>query len=261
MTDVTVILAAHGAGDASDSNTYVRSLAAALHLSSDVADIRCAFRKGSPSFADALTSARTANVLVVPIMTSEGYFSTKVLPAALAESPRWCGLTVEILPPVGMHPRIIDLTRELIVEAAIRFKLSLDSSTVILVGHGTTRHRRSRSRTEDVAAALGDRHPGWRLATAFLDESPRLSEIALPLDRRNVIAVPFLIGGGHHAMTDIPNQLGLDETKIEEGKSPGGLVNGAIRVCTRPLGMHREFPMLLRDIVTAALRKKATGVS
>lgn len=259
MSAVTIILAAHGSGDGSDANLRVHRLANALTADADASVVLAAFRKGRPSFADALDAVTTPRVVVVPVMTSEGYFTNNVLPAALAESPRFSEFDVCITPPLGMHPRMVDIAGELMADAARRCKLTAAETTVIIVGHGTRQHAGSRSRTDDVAAALGKRNPDWRIAPAFLDESPCLAEIVATQNRRNLIAVPFLIGGGHHATVDIPKQLGIGVDAIAAGAPFVNDEGGTIRICTSAVGMHARIPSLVRDVARSAVAINSAG--
>ncbi|MCB9858315.1 MAG: ferrochelatase [Phycisphaerales bacterium] len=259
MNDVTILLAAHGAGDASPSNDYIRRLVDSLKDTLGSAQITCAFRKGAPSFADALSAVETHRIIVIPIMTSEGYFSKRILPASLAESPQFANLDVRITPPLGMHDGLIDITASLFEESIVRWGLKAPNSTLIVVGHGTRQHARSRCRTADVAEAILAQRPDWDVRAAFIDESPFVNEVAASLRDRNIIAVPFLIGGGHHALIDIPDQLGICTSAMDDEPPFVTTIEGRLRICTQAVGMHAKIPSLVRDIAMAHLTNSTAG--
>lgn len=259
MSDVTILLAAHGAGDASPSNAFVTRLAGALRDSLSDVEVVCAFRKGEPGFADALTRVKSPRAVVIPIMTSEGFFSTRVLPAALAMSTHIADLDITIAQPLGMHPRFIDFTESLFENAIDDHGLNPADATFVVVGHGTRQHARSQSRTVDVADAVAVRHADWDVRSAFLDEPPLLTDVAATLRERHVVAVPFLIGGGHHASIDIPEQLGIARASSEVAPCVGR-ASGRLKICARPVGMHATVPSLILEIALAAISESRTGV-
>ncbi len=261
MTNITHILAAHGAGDDSPSNRYIRQLAETLNRMGEFAEVICAFRKGTPTFSDVLERVRTRQVIVLPIMTSEGYFSRKVLPRSLAESPGSGDLNVTIMAPLGTNPAIIEITEEIIVDAATAMRFSPDDAEIILAGHGTRQFAGSCSRTVEVAEALGKRHADWSIRTAFLDETPYLADVDLAAMNRPVIAVPFLIGGGQHVSIDIPRLLGISESGSESTPPLFGRIGNRVRVCTTAVGMHRRIPGLVRNLFRAASPKTQAGAA
>ena len=261
MTNITPILAAHGAGDDAPSNKYIRQLADTLNRMGEFADVICAFQKGNPTFSDVLERVKTRQVIVLPIMTSEGYFSRNVLPRSLADSPGSGELNVTIMAPLGTHPAMIEITEEIIVDAATAMDINPDDAEIILVGHGTRQYDGSRSRTIEVAEALCERHANWSIRTAFLDELPLLADVDLAAINRPVIAIPFLIGGGHHASIDIPRLLGISERGSESRTLLFGRIGNRVRVCTTPVGMHHRVPVLIRNLLRAASRKALSGAA
>ncbi len=70
---MSVILAAHGAGDGSAANRALLELADALREARPGVRFGCAFWKGTPSFEEAARSSRGEDPVVVPIMASGGY--------------------------------------------------------------------------------------------------------------------------------------------------------------------------------------------
>ncbi|MCA9254164.1 MAG: ferrochelatase [Phycisphaerales bacterium] len=259
MTSATILLAAHGSGDTSASNAYVRMLTDRLNNDLTPTPVLCAFRRGRPSFAEAIAGVMGDRVIVIPIMTSEGYFSTRVLPAAIAECPRAASMRVTMTAPLGLHPAFVDITESLLAGAVAQFAPPITDTTFLVVGHGTPRHAESRSRTVEVAEAIAARRNDWDIRHAFIDEAPHVGGLVATLGTKHVVATPFLIGGGHHATIDIPEQLGA----LREGDvhaAPFANTAGAVmRICTEAVGMHASIPDLVREIALAELTESTTG--
>jgi uroporphyrin-III C-methyltransferase len=65
---------------------------------------------------------------------------------------------------------------------------------------------------------------------AFLDDDPPLDQVAAEVRRSALLVVPFLIGGGTHALEDLPALVGLPPDGSLEGRVAGRrvLIDGAI---------------------------------
>jgi hydroxymethylbilane synthase len=206
-----VVLAAHGAGDDSPANQQVRALAESVasaitrsHGSpGEDARVGVAFRLGTPTFHDAFAQTPTAPLRVVPLMTSDGYFSRDVLQGALAHARPHAPAT--LAPPIGLDPRV----RDLLVRPA-RQRLthtSAEHAAVLVVAHGTTRSLSSASSAFALAGDVRAALPEVLVRTAFLDQSPSIEAVAARLTARSLLVVPFLIGGGSHALADVPQRV------------------------------------------------------
>ncbi len=250
MTKTALILAAHGAGEESEANALVRDLAEALRARGRFAEVAAAFNLGSPKFAEALDHVRAERVVVVPIMTSEGYFSETVLPRELARSAGYIERHVRITQPIGTHPRIADILAELAMRTIRWFGLDAGETTLIVVGHGTERHRWSREATERLCETLRAKGLCAAVHPAFLDESPRVEDAPKRTATKHMIVVPFLIGGGYHATHDIPQRLGL--TPAADGQLPVcGSMGDRFIVCTEALGRQPELTDIIEQSALA----------
>ena len=96
---MSVILAAHGAGDGSEANRGVLKLAETLRARRPGVRFRCAFWKGTPSFEDAARSFLGQSPVVVPIMASGGYYARRRLPDECAKGDS--SHSFVIAPPIG----------------------------------------------------------------------------------------------------------------------------------------------------------------
>ncbi len=212
---MTVILAAHGAGDGSEANRRLLELADTLRACRPGVRFGCAFWKGTPSFEEVARSLRGQDPLVVPIMASGGYYARRRLPEEWAKGDP-AGSFV-IAPAIGTHKAFPRVLAAKVGDAVAHMTRRGQDPVVLLVGHGTTRIRSSgdvaRSLRDDLALAL----PQTEILTAFLDESPYLADAAGSLDRVPVVAVPLLMGGGPHVDVDLARAFGASRTRSRLG--------------------------------------------
>ena len=213
---MTVILAAHGAGDGSEANRRLAELAEALRARRPGVRFGCAFWKGTPSFQDAARNLRGQNPLVVPIMASAGYYARRRLPEEWAKGDP--SHSFVIAPPIGTLPLFLRVLATKVVDAVTDMARRGLNPTVVIVGHGTTRVRTSgdtaRWLRDELALAL----PRTEILAAFLDESPRLTDVASSLGDRPVVAVPLLLGGGSHVTVDLARALNATRTSSGPGR-------------------------------------------
>ena len=218
---MSVILAAHGAGDGSEANRRVLELADALRARRPGVRFGCAFWKGTPSFEDAARSSRGQRPVVVPIMASAGYYARRRLPEEWAKGDP--SRSFVITPPIGTlraFPRVLATkVREAVTDMSQRGP----SPVVLLVGHGTTRVRSSGDAARWVRDEMALTFPQTEILTAFLDEPPYLSDVAGSLGDRPVVAVPLLLGGGSHVLLDLAKALTAHRTGTEPSPVPGRL--------------------------------------
>lgn len=216
----TVILAAHGAGDDSAANSFTRAVASALSLRRPDLEVVAAFNLGSPGFVEALDASTGEHVTVVPLMTSDGWFVRERLPALLGESRRHGQVSVRITAPVGAVRSVLREFRDRAAGAALASAAGGQPTALLVVGHGTTRRRSSgdatRALAQEIAESIrqSDRRADDLLAAApievvaaFLDESPRLEEVAQRFEDRSRLILPFLLGGGDHAGRDLRERV------------------------------------------------------
>jgi uroporphyrin-III C-methyltransferase len=141
-------------------------------------------------------------------MTSAGYYSDVVLPAALACNRRFPEIRLRRTPPVGAHPGIAALVARRAGELLRAHGLDRATTSLLLLGHGTRRHPASRLTTLQLADTLRRRRVAGQVL-AFVDDDPPLEQAFAAARLESVLVVPFLIGGGAHVQEDIPARLGL----------------------------------------------------
>jgi len=209
MNEFALILAAHGSRVDSSSNAAIWQMAERVRDQAEFAEVTCAFHHGAPGFADVLGAVKSKRVVVVPIMTSEGYYSREALPRALRSHPDFAMRRVTIAPPIGVHPEISRLMRARLNKMIHQFGLVPESTSVAVIGHGTPRNESSRISTNELAAALQKMGPCSDVFPAFLDEEPFVETVPGRAAHNTIVVLLFLIAAGPHALRDVPRRLEL----------------------------------------------------
>ena len=209
-----VVLAAHGSRRDPSANALVRRLAEAVRARRLWDEVAVAFHQGEPGFDGVLDELAADEVTVVPVMTSAGHYCDVVLPQALERNRRYADVRLRTTPPVGAHPGLAALVARRVSELLRSYALERAETTLLLVGHGTRRHPASRDTTLALAETLRRRRVAGTVATGFIDDEPPLAEVFSETRTRSVVVLPFLIGGGAHAVEDIPGLLGLPPAAV-----------------------------------------------
>jgi hydroxymethylbilane synthase len=204
--------------------------------------------------------------IVVPLMASDGYYCSEVLPRELARNRRFGQTRLAITPPVGTHPEVPGIVVNRLHHLRRRFPWNPQETLLVLVGHGTKRNPKSRQSTVETAAAL-ERNFGnpsmmaatdalkdhmWAdVACAFIDADPPLDRLLSDYAHQSVVVIPLFVGEGPHVAKDLPDQLGL---------SPGEAPSLPARferddrqvIIDRPFGSWPELNTLIVSLAHAA---------
>lgn len=173
-------------------------------------EVTAAFWKEQPSFSTVLDGLRSNQVIVVPLFSSEGYFSQSVLPAEL--QPR-VGQAIRITSVVGSSAFFTAVVADRIQKALVKANFPPAETAVALVGHGTVRHLDSRQTTESQAGLLRGKFA--EVHTAYLDDEPYVADLVQTVTCPNLVVVPFFVAEGLHTQDDIPDALGLSDPLYE----------------------------------------------
>ena len=238
MSRGALVLAAHGSRRDPAANALIRRLAQAVRARRLFDEVAVGFHQGEPGFDTVLDELESDAATVVPVMTSAGHFSRRVLPAALARNHRHASLRLALAPALGTHPAMASLVARRIGALLREHRLVREATSVLLVGHGTRRHAASRDSTLRLSAALEARGVVGQVVAGFLDDDPGIAAGAAATRWNTVLVLPFLIGGGAHAFQDIPAAL-------------AAMASGRRILIDRPIG---ESPDLVDLIVDLARR-------
>jgi len=195
----TLLLCAHGA----------RGVAGAAARHAKAIGRRGLFRTveacalyGEPRLETVLDSIAEGPVTVLPFMMAEGYTLEK-LAGRLAS----CRPDARLLPALGGRAAMADL----LVDRARKGLRAHDrppaETALLLVGHGTTRHRASAETALRHAAVIRARGIFAEVAVAFLDEPPFVAEAVAGLGAPFIAAVGFLTDAGTHGASDVARLL------------------------------------------------------
>ncbi len=218
MSGSALIIAAHGSRRTPGANQMVADYAHRLAERGWFDEVTPAFHDGEPCFSEVLDRLSADDVTVVPMMTSDGYFTNELLPRGLSRNKRASRIRLRQTKPVGLHPAVVKLVADRI--DTLRSRCQLDRVCVSIVGHGTPRHGRSRFATIRLADALRAAHVAREVLPTFLDEEPNVDSLRSRTARVDLIVVPFLMTNGPHATHDIPRALGLTGTDQRVGFDP-----------------------------------------
>jgi len=246
----TLILAAHGSHRNAAACDVVRNHARTIADQKLFSEVKAAFWHGDPALSEVLQKNTTEVTYVVPIFKSEGHFTKTVVPREMNLSGEvtefqnhGCSRLVHLCAPVGTHPEIPDLAAEVAETTAENCGFEFSKTSVILVGHGGKESRASEQATLRVAYLMKQQGKFASVAALFLEQVPLLQSWSRSTEE-NVVAVPFLIGGGGHEV-EISTRLGL---KQSDGI---GMISGVRFALSQALGESEQIPRLILDLVSA----------
>ncbi len=248
MSRTALILAAHGSRHDPAVNQRIHALADEIQSASEF-DAAAAFHQGDPPFREVLDRLTCARTVVVPLMTSAGYYCNEVLPRELRKNRRYAPSALMITPQVGSHPALVDLISNRISAVAPHNGMNLSSTTVAVIGHGTPRNLQSRWATETLVERLRERALFGEVLEAFLDDAPGVESILARSSFASLFIVPFLIAAGPHVTQDIPDRLGA--ASADAGRSVFFDI---------PVGSYPELTTIILDLARSAVAQTATSL-
>ena len=237
LTDIAVVLAAHGDRGGAAPNATLLAHAKALTamgvyrcvapgtLKSDDLPLELALDEAKRSQAQ--------RIAVYPMFMADGYFTGTVLPDRIAAA----GLAgrCTLLSPLGLDPKIPELMLADALATAARKGLKPIGARLLIAGHGSKISRASYRATERVASALRRMEHFAKVDTAYLEEDPlleaQLSALSLP-----TIVAGFFSGDGMHAAEDVPRAI---------------QVSGAAAFYCGAVSQHRQIPNIIHAAVQA----------
>ena len=195
----TLLLCAHGArGVAGAAARHARALGRRGLFQAVEA---CALY-GEPRLEAVAARLGPGPLTVLPFMMAEGYTLEK-----LAGRLSACRSDARLLPALGGHAAMADLLVARALKGLRAHGRGPAATALLLVGHGTTRHRASAATAKRHAAAIGARGIFAEAAAAFLDEAPSVAEAVATLRAPFIAAVGFLTDAGTHGAGDVARLL------------------------------------------------------
>ena len=247
---ISLILAAHGSEALPLSNQPLHDLAASLKAMGLFDHITPAFLMGQPLMTEVLESLPAGEAIVIPVMTSDGYYLKK-LPEKFKQNANYDQFRLSISPVVGLHPAIAKTISDRLAGHLKEHKLTAADTTVVVVGHGTRRNTTSGAATFALVDSLRNDHPGFEIKAAFLDQDPEIGLIANSIETPNCVVLPFLVSLGPHMTHDTPAAFGLPTGHDLQFPLIGErLVAGqtGICLCDSPLAAHEQLPAVIAQM-------------
>ena len=252
-----LILGAHGSMAAPDSNQPLFETAAEIAARDIFATVTPAFLNGEPLMTNFMqllsSSSEIENIVIVPAMTSVGYYLQSVIPKRLAENGGHNDYSIFISPVVGMHKKIAGLIIDRVEKMLAEENLSAGDTTIALIGHGTRRNANSSKSTYDLLKQLKELRPTLNYEIAFLDQDPEADAVAAAITTRHKLIVPFLISRGPHTTVDIPEAFGLPAGPDVTFPNSNTDENDNVCICDFPIGMYPEIADLCIELAVAEI--------
>ena len=133
-----LVLATHGSRTEPDVNRTMRTYAKQLAERTSFDEVLVAFHQGTPHFSQVLDRTNAEEIVILPVMTSNGYYCAEVLPRELAKNGRYGNVRLHQTAPLGVDPRVSGLVARRI--KGPRIAAAIDRFGERLTGHYTVVH-------------------------------------------------------------------------------------------------------------------------
>ncbi len=242
-----LLLVGHGSSLRPEGRAATVRLAEAIRRRGIFAEVQECFCKEPPYPSLDLASARL--IYVVPNFAGVGNYTNRLIPQRLGLTGRVtirAGRRVVYCDPVGSHPGVATLLQRRAEELCRTAGASTTATALLVIGHGARSGDAGRT-PEAVAAALRASGRFAEVATAFIEQEPRVAQWPRLVRATQVIAAPLLISEGMHANEDLPPLFGLSTP-----------IGGPIALSGRTvwlmggLGRDPEVVEMILDLVRAA---------
>ena len=228
--DQALVIVAHGSHLNPDSSTPTYEHADTIRETGVFDEVATGFWKEEPSLREVLRTVESAEVFVVPLFISEGYFTEQVIPRELRldgwDVTDWdsdglsadvatyeasdTGQTVHYCGPVGTHRSMTDVL--------IRRAESVTGDPDVgeefgfaVVGHGTERNENSAKAIEYHADRVRETGRFDEVQALYMDEEPEVDDVTDFFESEDVVVVPLFVSDGFHTQEDIPEDMGLTD--------------------------------------------------
>lgn len=227
--DATLVVLGHGTTLNEGSALPVLQHCTELRRRGIFSDVTAAFWKQEPQITTVLAKLKTPRVFVAPLMISEGYFASEVIPRELGLDSdfrlKTQDFSLSYCKPVGTHPGITHVllarARSVVEQFPFPRAPKPKDITLFIAGHGTERSAQSRLAVERQVELIRAQNLYADVRAIYMDEDPRIKGCQATANTRNVVVVPFFISDGLHTTEDIPVLLGEPERLVKERLAAG----------------------------------------
>jgi len=211
-----LVIVGHGSTVNPDSSAPTLAHTREIRQRGLFAEVACAFWKEKPALREVLSRVGSHEIYVVPNFISEGYFTREIIPREMelqGAVTKQGGRIIKYCEPSGNHPQMTDLL--LNRASSIAPGVPRDQTSLLIVGHGTTRNENSAAAVKGQVDKISALNIYAEVAGAFMEQEPLVSDWQSLTTRPNVVVVPFFISDGMHSYQDIPVLLGIDDVQGE----------------------------------------------
>lgn len=230
MTKAALIVAHGQPSDPEPAEAEIAALAAKVQALMPDWRVASATLAAPGALADRVAELGPEGV-VYPLFMSGGWFTRTHLPARLAEAG---GKDWRILPPFGEDAAVQALTVTLAREAAALRPAA--EVAVLLAAHGSFRSPAPSEVAYAMAVRIQTETGFARVMAGFIDQSPRIAEVAGSLAPGSIV-LPFFAARGGHVIDDLPQAL-------QEAAFDGTVLP--------PVGLDCRVPALIAAALRAA---------
>ena len=212
MSGTALILAGHGSHVSANTAGTVWSAVDRLRRWGVADEITACFWKEAPAFSHALETVEADDVVVVPVFTARGYFTSEVIPTelGLAGNPTLReGKRIHLTRPLGEHPQLDTVVERQLREIVNQYALAPEQTAAAIIGHGTSRNRQSRDTARQQAGRIRELNWLGEAVDVYLDDEPKIPSVYERTSAPHIIALPYFVAEGSHVRHDIPRALGI----------------------------------------------------
>lgn len=261
LPNVVLVLAAHGSPVDKTVNERIRDTATRIQRDGPWQQVIPAFYHGAPGFEESVALIPSSSfAVVVPLMTSEGHFTDVIIQAFDSAFRQQSEVSGAVSAPIGTHTDVPHIVGQRIQTLLSSFRWSAADTGILLVGHGTRKHPRSRVATLELAERIGNLYADslTEPSVAFIDDDPTIDEAFLQINQPRLVVIPFLISDGPHARIDIPQALELKPVS-NSNESLLGRAQGVDILIDRPFGVLPQVDRLINARANEVLQAHQPG--
>jgi len=242
MKDTALVILGHGSSVNPSSSVSTRLHADTIRRKGVYHSVHCGFLKERPFIEECLDHVQAKKVVILQNFLAEGYYTKKVIPQKLDLENK--NFEVTYLKPLGLDAFIQDMIIDLAERAMQGWKQ--EETTLMLLGHGSTKSATSKDTLLEHMAALSERTKFAQIADLWLEEPPFINDWHKFAEKKQVLCIPYLIADGQHGGWDIPEMIGMERDVYDPYKAH--YVNGYHVKLTAALGKSLRMVELMERL-------------
>ena len=238
MSGVALVLAGHGSHISADTAGVVWGYVDRLRRMGVADEVAACFWKEPPAFSQILDTLESCQVVIVPLFTARGYFTSQVIPTELGmtgESARIGDKRAHLTAPIGEHPLLDDIVDRRLQTVVDTHGLPTAQTAAAIIGHGTPRNRQSRDATRRQAERIAASNIFSEVVDCYLDDQPNIPSVYHRTSAKHVVALPYFLAPGSHVTQDVPRALGI------RGDGTGESTRGRLVYFAEPVGTDESI--------------------